>query len=171
MTGQVARVGPSGRARLRVGSRTAQYARPHAARILTPGIPAGGKLEASMHPCSSLSTIDRIVAEARARARLAARLLRRLDPFRDDPRIAGVNDLCAVLSSADLLRHDRIAAVEMLASLVMKKLIEATAQPRPHPSREALETLYAALLDIVEAGQALDGVLAGDHDFAPGRAG
>ena len=119
-----------------------------------------------MHSCSPTPAIDSLVAEARARAQLAMRLLRKLDPFRQDPRVVDIEDLCAVLASDTLFRVDTLAAVETLAGLVRDNLIEATAQPRPHPSREAIETLYAALLDIVEAGQALDSVLAGDTGLA-----
>ena len=123
-----------------------------------------------MQSCSPTPAIDRVVAEARARAQLAARLLRRLDPFRTDPRIARVEDLCAVLTGDALFREDTLAAIETLAARVLDKRLEMTAQPRPHPTQEALETLYAALLDTVEAARALDALLLGEDGLAAGTA-
>jgi hypothetical protein len=127
-------------------------------------------MEVAVQSCASLSTIDRVVANARARAQFAARLLRRLHPFRHDPRVAGVDDLCAVLTGDTLFRDETIAAIETLAGL-LDKLLATMSAPRPHASREALETLYAALLDVVDAARALDSVLAGDVEIAPGGAG
>ena len=124
-----------------------------------------------MHPCSPTPALDRLVAEARARAQLAARLLRKLDPFRHDPRVARVDDLCAVLTGDTLFREDTLAAIETLAARILEMLVATMSAPRPHASHEALETLYAALLDTVDAARALDSVLAGETDLAPGRAG
>ena len=125
-----------------------------------------------MQSCSSPTpAIDRVVAEARARAQLATRLLRKLDPFRNDPRVAHVDDLCAVLTGDTLFRDETIAAIETLAGLVLGKLLATMSAPRPHASREALETLYATLLDVVDAARALDSVLAGDVERPRGRAG
>ena len=124
-----------------------------------------------MQSCSSPTpAIDRVVAEARARAQFAARLLRRLDPFRTDPRVASVEDLCAVLTGDTLFREDTLAAIETLAAGVLEKLLETMSAPRPHASREALETLYASLLDTVEAARALDALLLGEDGLAAGTA-
>ena len=124
-----------------------------------------------MHSCSPTPAIDRIVAEARARAQFAARLLRKLDPFRTDPRVASVDDLCAVLTGDTLFREDTLAAIETLAARVLDERLAMNAAPKPHPTQEALETLYAALLDTVARARGLDRVLMGDDALARGGGG
>ena len=125
-----------------------------------------------MHPTSpTLHSIDAIVAATRAHARLSARLLRRLDPFREDPRIAAVGDLCAVLEGPDLLREDTVCAIEGLARLVADKLERAVRRDRPDPLREPLETLYGALLATVETARSLEAVLVADDAIGAGKAG
>lgn len=124
-----------------------------------------------MHPTSSpMQAVDAIVAAARAKAGFAARLLRRLDPFRDDPRIACVGDLCAVLEGPHLFRDDTLQALETLAERVADKLVAASAQGRPDPQREALDTLHAALVETVETARALDALLMGDPETSAGPA-
>ena len=105
---------------------------------------------------SSTPMIDAIVAETREKAAFAARLLRKLDPFRADPRVAGVDDICRVLLGPELFREDRLEALETLAALVQAQLVEATCAGRRDAMREALDTLYVALLDTVASARRLD---------------
>ena len=123
-----------------------------------------------MHTDSRTPAIDAIVATARDHARLAARLLRRLDPFRHDPRVAHVSDLCAVLEGPTLLREDSLGAIELLAAEVAEQLVRAAQAGRLDARREALETLHVALLDTVETARALDTVIAADPELDLRRA-
>ena len=89
----------------------------------------------------------------------------------EDPRIAAVGDLCAVLEGPDLLREDTVCAIEGLARLVADKLERAVRRDRPDPLREPLETLYGALLATVETARSLEAVLVADDAIGAGKAG
>ena len=126
-----------------------------------------------MHDTTSPTpAIDAIVAATRAHAHLASRLLRRLDPFRNDPGVAHVSDLCAVLEGPYLLREDTVQTIEGLAARVAVKLEQGMRQGRPAaPLHEALETLYTALLDTVETARSLEALVLGGDGHAAGTFG
>ena len=63
---------------------------------------------------SCRSTTNCVVADAPAGTRITVRQLRMLDPFRREPRIAPVDDLCAALTGDTLFRKDTLASVETM---------------------------------------------------------
>ena len=103
-----------------------------------------------------IPALDALVAEARAKALATAKLLRKLDPFRDDPRVAKVTDICAALGSPQLFREDTLVALDLMAVEILERLAAAEAAGRRLPRAQELRQLHDALVATTSAARKLD---------------
>ena len=108
------------------------------------------------HHSNPIPALDALVAEARAQARATAMLMRALDPFRDDPRVAHVTDICATLGSPRLFREDTLVALDLMAVEILERLAEAEATGRRLPRGQDLRQLHDALVATTSAARKLD---------------
>ena len=101
-------------------------------------------------------SIGALVADARARAREAACLIRCLDPWRYDPRVASIADLCDGLEGPSLFNVDTIAGIEALAHDLCERLAAAEASDARPRGAADLRRLHTALIKTVEAARKLE---------------
>ena len=89
-------------------------------------------------------------------ARQAAHLIRRLDPWRHDPRVACVTDICETLEGPSLFKIDTLVAIEALADDLCGRLAAAVASGAKPGGAEDIGHLHAALVDTVAAARKLE---------------
>ena len=103
-----------------------------------------------------IPALDALVAEARAQAQATAKLLRKLDPFHDDPRVAHVTDICTALEGMQLFREDTLVALDVMAVDLLERLASAEATGRHLPRAQELRHLPDALVETASAARKLD---------------
>ena len=108
------------------------------------------------HHSNPVPALDALVAEARAQARATANLLRKLDPFRNDPRVAQVTDICAALEGMQLFREETLVALDLMAVEILERLAEVEATGRHLPRAPQLRQLHDALVATTSAARKLD---------------
>ena len=113
-------------------------------------------LDINSTPIPALDALDALVAEARAQALATAKLLRTLDPFRHDPRVAHVTDICSALEGMQLFREDTLLALDLMAVDLLERLAEAEATGRQLPRAQELRQLHDALVATTSAARKLD---------------
>ena len=113
-------------------------------------------LDINSTPIPALDALDALVAEARAQAQATAKLLRTLDPFRHDPRVAHVTDICSALEGMQLFREDTLLALDLMAVDLLERLAEAEATGRQLPRAQELRQLHDALVATTSAARKLD---------------
>ena len=105
-------------------------------------------------PTSDL--IAALVGDARAKARHASHLIRRLDPWRHDPRVACVTDISEALEGPSLFKIDTLVAIESLADDLCGRLAAAEASGAKPEGAADIRRLHAALIDTAAAARKLE---------------
>jgi hypothetical protein len=100
-------------------------------------------------------TVPELVSDARARAREAARLIQRLDPWRNDPRVAIAADICTSIEGPSLFRFDTADVMEALAEDLRERLAAAEASGNRLQGRADILRLHTALMETAAAARRL----------------
>ena len=103
----------------------------------------------------SPDSVAALVSDARTRALEAARLIRRLDPWRNDPRVATAADICDCLERPSLFQLETVEAVEALAENLRVRLSAAEASGRRLQGRADILRLHSALIETAAAARRL----------------